>query len=108
MTIITVTPAAANDLYGLLQEEERELRQAGRGTLHRHGPRKRGEDKWVHSSYKGHIRLHKALGGVVVASVHGRSERDEWQLVTSFVGFLQRHFRQEIGNITLSFGENVD
>ena len=105
MTIITVNPAGGEDLYSLLQEKERALRRAGRGTLHRQGPRKRGQDKWVHASYGGHIRLQKGLGGVVIAAVHGKTERDEWQLVTSFVGFLHRHFREAINGVTLTFGE---
>ncbi|MFQ6047070.1 MAG: hypothetical protein ACE5PT_12075 [Gemmatimonadales bacterium] len=104
MTIITVNPAAGDDLYGLLLEKERELRRAGRGTLHRKGPRKRGQEKWVHTSYKGHIRLQKRLGGVLVAAIQGRGANDEWQLSKSFVGFLHRHFRDEISGVTLAFG----
>lgn len=105
MTTITVTPVGGADLYTLLIEKERELRRAGRGTLHRRGPRRRGEERWIHAAYQGWIKLQKGLGGVVVALVHGRQERDEWQLVASFVGFLQRHLREEIGAVTLAFGE---
>ena len=104
MTTITVTPAVDEELYALLQEKERELRQAGRGTLHRKGPRKVGQEKWVHTSFKGTIKLQRGLGGVVLAQVHGASERDEWQLVASFVGFLQRHFRLAISSVNLTFG----
>lgn len=107
MTTITATPAAGEDLYVLLTDKERELRQSGRGTLHRQGPRRRGQDKWVHSSYKGYIKLQKGLGGILLAELHGREDRDEWQLVSSFVGFLQRHFTEEIGSVVLHFGDEV-
>ncbi len=104
MTTITVTSAGEDVLYSLLLEKERELRAAGRGTLHRRGARKRGEEKWVHASYKGWIKLQRGLGGVLVALVHGAEERDEWQLVSSFIGFLYRHFAEQIGSVTLTFG----
>lgn len=104
MTTVTVTPAGDEDLYGLLVDKERELRRAGRGTLHRHGPRRRGQEKWVHASFKGWIKLQRGLGGVVVALVQGRAAGDEWQLVTSLIGFLQRHFSDAIGAVTLTFG----
>ncbi len=104
MTTITVTPAVDEELYVLLLDMERELRQLDRGTLHRKGPRRAGQEKWVHKSFKGWIKLQRGLGGVVVALVHGASERDEWQLVTSFVGFLHRHFKLGISSVTLTFG----
>jgi hypothetical protein len=104
MTTITVAPAVDEELYQLLLEKERELRQLGRGTLHRKGPRKAGQEKWVHTSFKGSIKLQRGLGGHVVALVQGAAERDEWQLVASFIGFLQRHFRLAIGSVTLTFG----
>ena len=103
MTIITVTPVGAEDMYTLLVEKERELRRAGRGTLHRQGPRKRGQEKWRHTAFKGWLKLQRSLGGVVVVEVRGRSDRDEWQLVTSLTGFLQRHFGEEIGSVHLTF-----
>lgn len=108
MTTVTVTPAGDEALYGLLVEKERELREVGRGTLHRRGPRKAGQEKWMHASYKGWIKLQRGLGGVVVALVHGAAERDEWQLVTSFVGFLHRHFRDDIASVTLAFGVEAE
>ncbi len=104
MTVVIAVPLKDADLYGLLVEKERELRQAERGTLHRQGPRKRGQEKWVHASYKGYIRLQKGLGGVAVAEIHGRTGRDEWQLVTSLIGFLHRHFARKIASVHLRFG----
>ncbi len=103
MTVVTVTPLGDLDVYTLLVDKERELRRADRGTLHRQGPRKRGQEKWTHTSFKGWIKLQRGLGGVLVAQVHGQSDRDEWQLVSSFIGFVQRHFREDVASVALSF-----
>ncbi len=105
LTMITVTavPSDQQDLYMLLVDKERALRQEGQGTLHRKGPRKRGQDRWVHVRYKGSIRLQRCLGGIVVAEVRSTSAGSEWQLLSSFVGFLIRHLRGDMGTVTLSF-----
>jgi hypothetical protein len=102
MITVTAVPVEHEDLYALLVEKERALRQENQGTLHRRGPRKRGQDRWVHVRYKGSIRLQKCLGGIVVAELRSGTPSEEWQLLSSFVGFLIRHLREEIGTITLS------
>ncbi len=39
----------------------------------------------------------------IVAVVQAKNESDEWQLLTSFIGFLHRHFNDSISTITISF-----
>ncbi len=103
MLTVTVTPRADVDVYGLLVKKEVELRKSGRGTLRRRGDKRRGTDKWVHSSYPGWIRYQQCLGGVAVATIQSKTTRDEWQLLSSFVGFLDRHFRSQIRSVTISY-----
>ncbi|MCH9014697.1 MAG: hypothetical protein IH877_03280 [Gemmatimonadetes bacterium] len=106
MITVTITPRYEDDnLFRLLVQKELDLRRAGRGTLHRHGPKKKNQEKWVHASYKGWINFQKALGGTVVAVIQPRGGENEWQMVTSFVGFLYRHFRKYIASVNLSFEE---
>lgn len=102
MITVTAIPSEQEDLYTLLVEKERALRREKQGTLHRKGPRKRGEERWVHVRYKGSIKLQKCLGGIVVAEVRSGSFSDEWQLLSSFVGFLCRHLREDISTVTLN------
>src|SRR5581483_4958766 len=103
MLTVTVTPRADVYVYGLLVKKEVELRKSGRGTLRRRGDKRRGTDKWVHSSYPGWIRYQQCLGGVAVATIQSKTTRDEWQLLSSFVGFLDRHFRSQIRSVTISY-----
>ena len=88
MIRITVTPKEATNIYSLLVKKEVELRRRNIGTLHRTGAKKRGEDRWKHESYFGWIRFQECLGGMAVALVQSKSPDQEWQLLTSFIGFL--------------------
>jgi hypothetical protein len=103
MIIVTVTPRDRENLYGLLIKKEVALRNSNRGTLHRASSKRRNQEKWVHNQFNGWINLQKCLGGVTVALVQSKSPDSECQLLSSFVGFLHRHFREEIASINLSY-----
>jgi hypothetical protein len=103
MIRVSATPKSTEDLYSLLVAKEVQLRQRNQGTLHRKGEKKRGNEKWTHSSYPGWVRFQKCLGGVIVAQIRSKSADGEWQLLSSFIGFLDRHFRQELAMISISY-----
>jgi len=100
---ITVTPKEGANIYSLLVKKEVELRRKNMGTLHRAGGKKRGEDKWNHESYPGWVRFQECLGGMAVALVQSKTPDQEWQLLTSFIGFLDRHFRSSISSVTINY-----
>ena len=103
MITVTITPKKGEKLYSLLKKKELALRRKNQGTLHSSGPRRLGKEKWSHSSYKGWVQFQQCLGGVLVAQVQSRDSDAEWQLLTSFVGFLDRHFRKCISSISLNY-----
>jgi len=103
MVRVIVTPRQGENLYGMLLKKELSLRKNNRGTLHASGKKKRNEEKWVHNNYPGWIRFQKCLGGVLVAQVSSRAEGGEWQLLSSFIGFLDRHFRKHITDISIKY-----
>jgi hypothetical protein len=103
MIKVSITPKTNENIYGLMVQKELALRRQNRGTLHRYGAKKKDEDKWGHNSYNGWIRFQKCLGGVVVALVQSKNSEEEWQLLSSFIGFLDRHFRDSISNIILAY-----
>lgn len=104
--IIIVAPTGKRDIYSLMIKKELSLRKKKQGTLHRIGKKKRNEDLWVHNKYKGKVKFHKSIGGVVVAQLKANSE-DEWQLLSSFIGFLDRYFRDIISNINIIYEKDV-
>ena len=103
MVRLTISPRNDENLYGLLVRKELTLRRMNRGTLHRHGPKKKNEEKWGHASKNGWIRFQNCLGHVLTATIQARDEDEEWQLLNSFIGFLDRHFRVSIASILISY-----
>jgi hypothetical protein len=105
MITLTITPRAQTNLYGLLTKKESDLRKANKGTLFRSGEKKSGQARWKHVKHPGWIRQQKCLGNVVVATFQSQSPDGEWQLFSSFVGFLDRHFRGHIASMNVVYGE---
>jgi len=103
MTRVVITPRKSENIYGMMVAKELALRKKKSGTLHRSGPKKPGRDKWIHKSYKGWVGFQRGPGGVVVALVQSKSPNSETQILESFVGFLNRHFRGAISAISLSY-----
>ena len=105
MVRLTVVPRSGDNLFSLLVAKEVELRRQGRGTLHRSGPKKPGQEKWSHKSenYPGWIKLQRRDDGTLAIAVQSNPISKEWQLLTSLVGFLDRHFRSSISSMTISY-----
>jgi len=102
MIRVTVVPKERTDIYSLLAGKESELRRQGKGTLHKKGKKRGGAVRWVHSTYPGWIRMQRTIGQMVVAVIDSKTEK-ETQLLSAFVGFLDRHFRSEISSINISY-----
>jgi len=103
MIRLTVVPRSRSDLYRLLIDKELELRRRKMCTLHRSGAKKRGQEKWRHTTYPGWINLQRGDAGTLAAVIHSKATDDEWKLLRSVIGFLDRHFRREISSITISY-----
>ena len=108
MIRLTVIPREGANLYSLLARKEIDLRKKNQGTLHRAGTKVAGTSKWKHASYTGWIVIQRCVGGTVAAVVQSKAATAEWQLLTSFVGFLDRHFRDQIASITISYDRPSD
>jgi hypothetical protein len=103
MIRLIVNPCSGDKLFSLLVAKEAELRQRGKGTLYRSGPKKRGQEKWLHKKFPGWIKLKRGDDGNVAVVVRSRVTDMEWKLLTSLVGFLHRHFRSSISSMTISY-----
>jgi hypothetical protein len=92
------------DLFMLLTDKEDFLRLQKRGTFHRSGRKKTDMEKWQHSSYKGFVEFSRWNERDLAATISGKDEDEDWKLLASFVGFLDRHFRHRIRRITIDYG----
>ena len=99
MKLVSVVPIE-NDkptLATLLLETERRLRRRGT-TLTRQGHR-----RLVHAKYPGRITWDLTKGGILVAEIRSKEIKSEWQLLQSFVGYLDRHLGDYIDTISIRY-----
>jgi hypothetical protein len=99
MKILQVVPRADSEesLKALLKAKLRALR--ARPTAFR----RKSEGKLAHVKYPGWIRWDETMGGILVAEIHTKDETSEWLLLRAFVGYLERHLRDNIENITITY-----
>lgn len=99
MKILAVTPKANTKvkLKAALKAKERALR----GTSTAFARKKEG--RWVHVKYPGWVTWDAAPGGLLIAEIHTRKEGFEWQLLQSFIGYLDRHLGKYIESISITY-----
>ena len=103
MRQLQVIPKGRYPLFAALLRKESELRRKKRGTF-RSQSKKKGRAKWIHISYPGWIYLTQEMGEVVGVEVHPKKDVAEWQLLKAILGFLDRHFADEIRAINIQYG----
>jgi hypothetical protein len=103
MKLIQIVPADGFRLYSAMVKKQAEIRKSNRGTFFRSGKKSRGSTRWTHVSHKGWINLERGLSEVVTAQVQSRVETDEWQMLTAFLGWLDRHFGGDISSVNIHY-----
>ncbi|HVM81573.1 MAG TPA: hypothetical protein VMU06_21305 [Stellaceae bacterium] len=103
MKVLQIVPREDVRLYGELVRKEAAIRGAGRGTFYRAGAKRRDAAKWRHKAHKGWVNLQRGLSEVVTAEVHAVSDAQDWQMLSAFLGFVDRHFGDEILAITIHY-----
>jgi hypothetical protein len=97
--VILVTPRsdAGANLKAELKAAERRLRGGATAFV------RAGEGKWKHVKYPGWITFDSTMGGVLVAQVQTRKEDGDWQLLQSFIGYLDRHLGEHIESVSIIY-----
>jgi hypothetical protein len=106
MKILQIIPRQRVRLYGAIVKKEVDLARKKKGTFFRAAAKERNEAKWRHSNYKGWINLRRGLSEVVMAEIKtiGDSAADEeWKILHAFLGFLDRHFGDQIVAINIQY-----
>ena len=99
MKIVQVYPRdpSGASLKSRLKATERALR-GGTTTFVR-----RREGRWIHKRYPGSIKWSDSLGGILVAEVNGKEPEHDWQLLSAFIGYLDRHLGDAIESISIVY-----
>jgi hypothetical protein len=103
MKVIQIVPQEGLALYAALVKKEAELRKKNRGTFYRTAGKKRNSSKWRHRAYPGWMNLERGLSEVVLAEIRAPASDQEWQMLSAFLGFIDRHFGNRILGITIHY-----
>jgi hypothetical protein len=103
MKIVEIVPRERTRLYGMLVAKEAAIRKNGRGTYVRVGPKRQDQARWKHKMYKGSVQLKRGRSEVVTAKVRAATPEDERKLLSSFLGFVDRHSGNEVMKITIEY-----
>jgi len=103
MKLLQIVPRDGTRLYGAMIKKQAEIRRSGRGTFSRAGARKRNAAKWTHIRYKGSISLEPGLSDAVEVAIKSPEPGDEARLLSSFLGWLDRHFGEQLSTVNIQY-----
>ena len=101
MKIVQIVPRQRVRLYGAFVKKEADIRKNDRGTFYRTGRKKQNETKWNHKRYKGSVDLKRGDDETVMARV--RSPKQEWQMLSAFLGWVNRHFGEQVMAVNIKY-----
>ena len=103
MKVVEIVPRERTRLYGMLVAKEAAIRKGGRGTYVRVGRKTQDSTRWKHRNYRGSVQLKRAASEVVTAKVQATTAEDERKLLSSFLGFVDRHSGDQVATITIHY-----
>lgn len=103
MKIVEIVPRNRTRLYGALVAKESAIRQRGRGTYMRVGARSQRSVRWKHKMYRGSVQLSRGQAEVVTAKVRAPTPEEERRLLSSFLGFVDRHSGDHVDTVTIQY-----
>jgi len=102
MKLLQIVPRDGRRFFDAIVQKQADIRKNGRGTFSRTGPKRRNAAHWVHAKFTGSIDLERA-SGLVTAKVKSRDEVDESNLCRAFLGWIDRHFGDELVSVTIQY-----
>jgi len=105
MKMLQIVPRDGTRLYGAMIRKQAEIRRGGRRTFSRAGARKRNAARWTHVRYKGSIALEPGAADAVNVEIKSPERGDEARLLSAFLGWLDRHFGDELSSVNIQYQE---
>ena len=103
MKSLEIVPSDRTHLYSDMIKKQAEIRRSGRGTFSRARPGKRNAARWTHIRYKGSINLEQGPLQAVEAVIRSPDRGDEARLLSSFLGWLDRHFGEHLSAVNIKY-----
>jgi hypothetical protein len=96
-TIIVIPKDINENLNSRLEKKERTIRDK-QTTIFR-----KKKNQYQHIQHPGWITTEPAMNGILIATVQSKSEAGDWKLLTAFIGYLDRHFKDKIKSIIIEY-----
>jgi hypothetical protein len=103
MKVLDIVPRRGSGLYGEMVRKQAEIRKNGRGTFVRGRAKTRTAARWTHLRYKGSLDLRPAAADAVSVRIKSSDHGDEARLLSSFLGWLDRHFGKHISSVNIQY-----
>jgi hypothetical protein len=103
MKSLEILPSGRTHLYSAMIKKQAQIRRSGRGTFSRARAGKRNAARWTHIRYKGSINLAPGVSQAVEAVIRSPNRGDEARLLSSFLGWLDRHFGEHLAAIKITY-----
>jgi hypothetical protein len=103
MKLLQIISRDGTRLYAAMIRKQAEIRRNGRGTFVRARARKRNAARWTHVRYKGSISFEPGPSKAVEVAVQSPDRGDETRLLSSFLGWLDRHFGKQLLSIKIEY-----
>ena len=103
MKLLQVISRDGGHLYGAMIRKQAEIRRNGRGTFLRAKARKRNATRWTHVRYKGSIKFEPGSSEAVEIIIQSPDRGDEARLLSSLLGWLDRHFGKQLLSIRIEY-----
>jgi hypothetical protein len=103
MKVIEIVPRERTRLYGILVAKEAAIRKNKRGTYMRVGRKIRDRARWKHKKFRGSVHLERDDSEAVIATIRAPTREDEQKLLSSFLGFVDRHSGNQVATITIQY-----
>ena len=105
MKSLEILPSGRTHLYSAMIKKQAQIRRSGRGTFSRARAGKRNAARWTHIRYKGSINLAPGVSQAVEAVIRSPNRGDEARLLSSFLGWLDRHFGEHLAAVNIRYGQ---
>ncbi len=103
MKLLQIEPRGGTHLYGAIVKKQADIRRSGRGTFSRVGAKRRNAARWSHVRYKGSINLKAGPSEAVNVAIKSPEPGDEARLLSSFLGWLDRHFGGQVSSVNIQY-----
>ena len=102
MKVLQIVPRNGKRFFDSIVRKQDDIRKNGRGTFSRSGAKRKNAAHWVHAKYSGSIDL-KNSSDLVIAKVKSRDQVDESNLSRAFLGWIDRHFGDDLVSVTIQY-----